>query len=198
MGAFMDVIMLGSGSEQGDSDVGEAGDEATFGPEHVELFTSLEQQIEVAEIAECDACLVRGRALRRIHDDQLWRLHPGVKTFEIYCKERWELTRQHAYRLMSAARVMELFVTHGLQPQELPSCERHIAHNARSELSHMNRIATANALSASIAHEVKQPLAAIAANGSAGLRWLAKATPNLGEARAAFERIVNAAHRAGK
>jgi signal transduction histidine kinase len=72
-----------------------------------------------------------------------------------------------------------------------------LAHNARSELSHMNRVATASTLSASIAHEVKQPLAAIAASGSAGLRWLAKAPPDLGEARAAFERIVDAAHRAG-
>ena len=66
-----------------------------------------------------------------------------------------------------------------------------------SELAHINRRRTAGEMSASIAHEVKQPLAAIAANGSAGLRWLAKATPNLGEARAAFERIVDAAHRAG-
>ena len=41
-----------------------------------------------------------------------------------------------------------------------------------SELAHMNRTATAGALSASIAHEIKQPLAAIAANGSAALRWL--------------------------
>jgi signal transduction histidine kinase len=72
-----------------------------------------------------------------------------------------------------------------------------LAHNITSELSHMNRIATASTLSASIAHEVKQPLAAISANGSAGLRWLAKTTPDLGEARAAFERIVDAAHRAG-
>jgi C4-dicarboxylate-specific signal transduction histidine kinase len=65
------------------------------------------------------------------------------------------------------------------------------------ELAHMNRTSTAGQLSASIAHEVKQPLAAISANGSAGLRWLAKAVPDLGEARAAFERIVDAAHRAG-
>ena len=72
-----------------------------------------------------------------------------------------------------------------------------VSRDRLSELAHMNRRRTAGEMSASIAHEVKQPLAAISANGSAGLRWLAKATPNLGEARAAFERIVDAALRAG-
>jgi C4-dicarboxylate-specific signal transduction histidine kinase len=52
-------------------------------------------------------------------------------------------------------------------------------------------------LTASIAHEVKQPLAAITANGSAALRWLKRATPDLDEATAAMERVVDAAHRAG-
>jgi C4-dicarboxylate-specific signal transduction histidine kinase len=61
----------------------------------------------------------------------------------------------------------------------------------------MNRNATASELSASFAHEIKQPLAAISANGSAALRWLTKGAPDLGEVRAALERIVNAAHRAG-
>ena len=65
-----------------------------------------------------------------------------------------------------------------------------------SELAHINRTATAGELSASIAHEVKQPLAAIAANGNAGLRWLTRAAPHLGEARAALQRIVHEAHRA--
>jgi signal transduction histidine kinase len=66
-----------------------------------------------------------------------------------------------------------------------------------SELAHMNRSATAGELSASIAHEIKQLLGAIAANGSAALRWLAKATPDLDEARAALERIVDAARHGG-
>ena len=65
-----------------------------------------------------------------------------------------------------------------------------------SEIAHMNRMAAAGELSASISHEIKQPLAAIAANASAGLRWLARATPDLGEARAALQRIVDDAHRA--
>jgi signal transduction histidine kinase len=45
-------------------------------------------------------------------------------------------------------------------------------------------------------HEINQPLAAIAANANAGLRWLAASPPNLDEARTAFKRIVNDSHRA--
>jgi signal transduction histidine kinase len=52
-------------------------------------------------------------------------------------------------------------------------------------------------MSAAIAHEVNQPLAAIVTNASAALRWLATATPNLGEARAALNNIVSEGHRAG-
>ncbi len=72
------------------------------------------------------------------------------------------------------------------------------ARRRMSELAHMNRVATAGAVSASIAHELNQPLAAIAANGSAGLRWLAKATPDLDEARAALKSVVECGHRAGE
>jgi signal transduction histidine kinase len=65
-----------------------------------------------------------------------------------------------------------------------------------TEIAQMNRLAAAGELSASMSHEIKQPLAAIAANANAALRWLSRATPDMGEARAALERIVGEAHRA--
>jgi signal transduction histidine kinase len=64
------------------------------------------------------------------------------------------------------------------------------------EIARLDRRATAGELLASIAHDIKQPLAAVAANGNAGLRWLGKATPDFDEARTALERIVRDAHRA--
>ena len=67
-----------------------------------------------------------------------------------------------------------------------------------TELAHLNRIATAGELSASIAHEVKQPLAAIVAQSSAALRWLAHTTPDLNEARAALKKITFAGNRASE
>jgi C4-dicarboxylate-specific signal transduction histidine kinase len=50
-------------------------------------------------------------------------------------------------------------------------------------------------LTASIDHEVNQPLAAIAANSSACLRWLTRDEPDLDEARSAAERMIKDAHR---
>ena len=61
-----------------------------------------------------------------------------------------------------------------------------------AELAHINRVATAGELSASIAHELNQPLAAITSNGNAGLRWLAKATPDL-EKRARLSSVLSMA-----
>ena len=57
---------------------------------------------------------------------------------------------------------------------------------------------TIDTITASIAHEVNQPLAAIVANANAGLRWLANATPDLDEVQAALTRIVGAGLHAGK
>ena len=65
-----------------------------------------------------------------------------------------------------------------------------------NELARMNRFATAGALSASIAHEIRQPLAAISIASSAGLNWLKNAVPNLDEARAALQSVVAESHRA--
>jgi signal transduction histidine kinase len=59
------------------------------------------------------------------------------------------------------------------------------------------RLLTGEAVSASIAHEVKQPLSAMITNASAGLRWLDRAAPNLDEAKVAFQRVVSDGHRAG-
>ena len=56
--------------------------------------------------------------------------------------------------------------------------------------------ASGNLAVASVAHEVKQPLAAILANAGASLRWLAHGPPNLAEARRALERIVQDGKRA--
>jgi PAS domain S-box-containing protein len=68
---------------------------------------------------------------------------------------------------------------------------------ARGELARFARVSTLGELTASIAHEVNQPLAAIVANGHASLRWLEAAPPNEPEAKAALGRIVRDANRAG-
>src|SRR5918996_952725 len=64
------------------------------------------------------------------------------------------------------------------------------------ELAHANRVATMGQLSASIAHEVRQPLAGAVTNAQAALRWLGAQPPDLEEVRQALGRIVKEGNRA--
>jgi hypothetical protein len=57
--------------------------------------------------------------------------------------------------------------------------------------SHAANVAQMNRIAASIAHEVKQPLAAIVTNANAALRWLSRDNPDIAEARTALTEIVN-------
>jgi len=68
---------------------------------------------------------------------------------------------------------------------------------AQSELARMSRLMIVGELGTSIAHEVSQPITAIAANGNAALRWLSATPADQDEARRAIERIVMDAGRAG-
>jgi signal transduction histidine kinase len=61
-----------------------------------------------------------------------------------------------------------------------------------------NKLMNMEAMTASISHEVRQPLASIAANGSAALRFLGHNPPNHEEVRAALNRMVNDSHRASQ
>ena len=67
---------------------------------------------------------------------------------------------------------------------------------ARAELAHASRLTTLGELTASIAHELNQPLAAIVTNGNACLRWLAGERPNLPEAVNTVNWIMRDARRA--
>jgi signal transduction histidine kinase len=59
------------------------------------------------------------------------------------------------------------------------------------------RLLTGDAVAATVAHEIKQPLSAMTMNANASLRWLDRAAPDIDEAKAALQRIVANGHRAG-
>jgi len=69
---------------------------------------------------------------------------------------------------------------------------------AQAELAHASRVATLGELSASIAHEVNQPLAAIVASGEAAIRWLDRDVPEKERAHRAIMRLLSEAHRASQ
>jgi PAS domain S-box-containing protein len=68
----------------------------------------------------------------------------------------------------------------------------------RADLARISRVTTMGELTASLAHEVNQPIAAAATNANTCLRWLARDQPNLEEARAAASRVVKDAARAAE
>jgi PAS domain S-box-containing protein len=68
-----------------------------------------------------------------------------------------------------------------------------VAHEELARSAHVSRM---GAMTASIAHEINQPLGAIVANAGAGLRWLARTPPDLAEARESIEQIVREGQRA--
>ena len=69
--------------------------------------------------------------------------------------------------------------------------------DVRMELARVSRITSLGALTASIAHEINQPLTAVIVNAGTGLRWLDAEPPNLEEVRHTLERIRKDGARAG-
>lgn len=74
----------------------------------------------------------------------------------------------------------------------------HDLHASHVQLAHAARVSMLGEMAASIAHEVNQPLTAIAAYAHAGKRWLARAEPNIGEAQASLDGIIQASVRSGQ
>jgi PAS domain S-box-containing protein len=69
---------------------------------------------------------------------------------------------------------------------------------AQAELAHVSRLTIMGELTASLAHELNQPLAAVVTNGSACLRWLDRGDPNLEEAMSGVRRMIRDANRAAE
>jgi C4-dicarboxylate-specific signal transduction histidine kinase len=69
---------------------------------------------------------------------------------------------------------------------------------AQAELAHVTRVTTLGELTASIAHEVNQPLAGVVTNAEASLRWLDRERPNLDAARQSVEWIIDDGNRASE
>jgi PAS domain S-box-containing protein len=69
---------------------------------------------------------------------------------------------------------------------------------AQAELTHVTRVTTLGEMTASISHEINQPLSAVVANAEACLRWLDRGTPDLDAARRSVEWIIDDSHRASE
>jgi PAS domain S-box-containing protein len=124
------------------------------------------------------------------------RLAEGHKTLRFDNRVR---TKSGSYRHVSWTAVPDRgqFYAVGRDVTELTRAEEALR-ELRGELARASRRTTMGAMTASIAHELNQPLAAIVTNGNVGLRWLARGEPDLDEVRGALQRIVDDGLRAGE
>ncbi|MGB9364454.1 MAG: ABC transporter substrate binding protein [Xanthobacteraceae bacterium] len=105
---------------------------------------------------------------------------------------KWQITVIVAALMLQAGLISWLVYEH----RRRSLAEVH-SRNAMAELANMNRLATAGQLSASIAHEINQPVTGIVLKASAALRWLAAEKPDMERIRSVLTDIVGAGQRAG-
>jgi C4-dicarboxylate-specific signal transduction histidine kinase len=94
----------------------------------------------------------------------------------------------------TALRIIELRVEARAERTQAEEALR----QAQADLTRANRVSSMGELTASLAHEVKQPIAAAITDANTCLRWLSRDQPDLEEARAAASRIVQDGKRAGE
>jgi len=134
------------------------------------------------------------RQLKRWNID-VASLPPGsqilYRTPSAWEQYRWQIMLGATALLLQAGLICVLVLEHwrrrGAETQTL---------QLMTQFAQANRIATAGQLSASIAHEIRQPLAAIVTYGNAGMRWLQASPPDMTEVQTTLRNIVDEGHRA--
>jgi PAS domain S-box-containing protein len=109
-------------------------------------------------------------------------------------------THTVGHPVLNASGEVEQFVCTMMDVTERKKAEeaREALRQAQTDLARVSRVTTMGELTASLAHEVNQPIAAASTNANTCLRWLAGEIPNIEEARAAAMRIVKDVKRAGE
>src|SRR6476620_5180911 len=124
------------------------------------------------------------------------RLPPGSEVYfrqpTLWEQFRWLILGVTAALLLQAALISWLIYEHRRR-----SLAEVRSRDAMAELAHMNRLETAGQLSASIAHEINQPITGMVLKASAALRWLTAEKPDVNKVRDVLTDIVSAGQHAG-
>jgi signal transduction histidine kinase len=120
------------------------------------------------------------------------------KGSEIWFREpsAWEQYKPYILAIAVAVLAQALLIAWLLHERQYRHRAERTARESLSELTQMNRMATAGELSAAIAHEIKQPLTGIITMANAALRWLSRESPDIGRAQDAMNKVVAAGHHA--
>lgn len=149
-----------------------------------------------------------GLILERIHPDDVDQVRRALRDAEegasiVEAEYRVQVAtgalkylRMVARPVASASRVVE-YVGALADMTEIHQAQNALL-RAQADLTHVTRVSTLGELTASLAHDLKQPLMAIITHGEAGMRWLNRAVPSIDEARNNLARIVSDADRASE
>jgi signal transduction histidine kinase len=110
----------------------------------------------------------------------------------------WQQYRVQLFAVLAVLLLQSALITWLVYEHHRRRVAERIARSTMSELTHLNRMATAGELSASIAHEVSQPITGMMAGAGLALRSLAGRTPDLEKVRTLLEQIVNAGRHASE
>jgi predicted ATPase/signal transduction histidine kinase/GAF domain-containing protein len=175
----------------------------------------LSRAAELSIIEEANDCAVQMFGARDQREllgsmEWVWRESPDTLRRVIESRFRGELFFQETTRVPTFdGRVIDVLCTiaHQRTADKLGTIlvslvdltervrAQEMLQQVQAEFAHAARISMLGELTASIAHDLTQPLAAITTHGEAGLRWLNQPAPNLEEVRAATTRIVGDARR---
>jgi signal transduction histidine kinase len=108
----------------------------------------------------------------------------------------WERYKPQILAITAALLVQALLIGWLLHERQYRRRAERTAREIFSELTQMNRVATAGELTAAIAHEIRQPITGMVTMANAALRWLSRESPDIGRARDAMNKVVAAGHQA--
>jgi PAS domain S-box-containing protein len=116
---------------------------------------------------------------------------------QVVVASRWSLQRDERSAPVAILIINNDITERKRAEEKLRASEQRLL-DAQMELARVTRVTTLDELTASIAHEVNQPLAGVVANAEACLRWLDRRTPNLDAARRSVEWIIDDGNRASE
>jgi signal transduction histidine kinase len=121
---------------------------------------------------------------------------PAGSEIRFHDLSTWEQYKTQILAITAAILVQALLIGWLLHERQYRRRAETTARETFSELTHMNRMATAGELSAAIAHEIRQPITGMVTMANAALRWLSREKPDIGRAQDAMTKVVAAGHHA--